>query len=122
MVKLAKKVLIPYSGKVIDLQIENDPSYNVEGLVVHNSACGCLISYLLGLNYINPLDYNLLFERFLTAGRLMRHDKVEEVIINEDDSNPIVLETSQFVRILRQGNKMTIKAGDLIEGDELVDY
>lgn len=122
MVRLKKKVLIPYSGKVNDLQIENDPSYNVEGLIVHNSACGCLISYLLGLNYINPLEYNLLFERFLTTGRLIRHDKVEQVIINESDCNPITLNSTDFVRILRNGMKMIVKAGDLIEGDELVDY
>lgn len=33
------------------------------------SAAGCLISYLLGIVKINPLDYNLLFERFLNPGR-----------------------------------------------------
>jgi len=33
------------------------------------SAAGCLISYLLGIVRINPLDYGLIFERFLNPGR-----------------------------------------------------
>lgn len=122
MVKLKKKVLIPYLGKVYDLQVKNNPSYNIEGVIVHNSACGCLVSYLLELNYINPLDYDLLFERFLTSGRLVRHEKIEEVIINENDSLPIKLPSTQFVRIFRGEEKLVIKAGELKEGDILVDY
>lgn len=122
MAKLKKKVLIPYLGKVYDLQVKNNPSYNIEGIVVHNSACGSLVSYLLGLNYINPLDYDLLFERFLTTGRLIRHDKIEEVIINEESSSPITIPCTSFVRIFRNEEKMIVKAGELKEGDKLLDY
>lgn len=86
------------------------------------SGCGSLVSYLLGLNFVNPLDYDLLFERFLTTGRLIRHDKVEEVIINENDGKPITIKSSDFVRIFRGDEKMIIKAGELQEGDKLVDY
>lgn len=38
--------------------------------VGRGSAGGSLISYLLGITYINPLDYGLLFERFLNRGRI----------------------------------------------------
>lgn len=86
------------------------------------SSAGSLITYLLGLTHINPLDYDLLFERFLTTGRLIRHDKVEEVIINENDGKPITIKSSDFVRIFRGDEKMIIKAGELQEGDKLVDY
>lgn len=86
------------------------------------SGCGSLVSYLLGLNFVNPLDYDLLFERFLTTGRLIRHDKVEEVIINENDGKPITIKSSDFVRIFRGDKKMIVKAGELQEGDKLVDY
>lgn len=86
------------------------------------SSAGSLITYLLGLTHINPLDYDLLFERFLTTGRLIRHDKVEEVIINENDGKPITIKSSDFVRIFRGDKKMIVKAGELQEGDELVDY
>lgn len=86
------------------------------------SGCGSLVSYLLGLNFVNPLDYDLLFERFLTTGRLIRHDKVEEVIINENSGKPITIKSSDFVRIFRGDEKMIVKADELQEGDKLVDY
>lgn len=86
------------------------------------SSAGSLISYLLGLVNVNPLEYDLLFERFLTTGRLIRHDKVEEVIINENSSSPICIKSTDFVRILRNDEKMIVKAGELQEGDNLVDY
>lgn len=38
--------------------------------VSRGSAGGCLVSYLLGITKLNPLDYNLLFERFLNEGRV----------------------------------------------------
>lgn len=46
---------------------------NREGIEVgpgRGSAAGSLISYLLGVTKINPLDYDLLFERFLNESRL----------------------------------------------------
>jgi GMP reductase len=30
---------LDYNGEVIDLTVENDESYNIEGIIVHNSAC-----------------------------------------------------------------------------------
>lgn len=33
------------------------------------SAAGCLISYLIGITEIDPIEYDLLFERFYNAGR-----------------------------------------------------
>lgn len=33
------------------------------------SAAGCLISYLLGITQIDPIEYDLLFERFYNSGR-----------------------------------------------------
>lgn len=37
--------------------------------VGRGSSSGCLISYLLGITQIDPIKYNLLFERFYNAGR-----------------------------------------------------
>ena len=68
--KLTKKTEIKnYKGKVYDISVENSKTYNVEGLVVHNSAAGCLVSYLIGITSIDPIKYNLLFDRFYNAGR-----------------------------------------------------
>ena len=30
---------IEYNGEVIDLSVEDDESYNIESIIVHNSAC-----------------------------------------------------------------------------------
>jgi DNA polymerase-3 subunit alpha len=68
--KLTKKTEIKnYKGKVYDISVENSKTYNVEGLVVHNSAAGCLVSYLIGITSIDPIKYGLLFDRFYNAGR-----------------------------------------------------
>ena len=68
--KLTKKTDIKnYKGNVYDISVETSKNYNVEGLVVHNSAAGCLVSYLIGITSIDPIKYNLLFDRFYNAGR-----------------------------------------------------
>lgn len=68
--KLKKKTIIKnYRGKVHDISVKNSASYNVVGLGVHNSAAGCLVSYLIGITSIDPIKYDLLFDRFYNAGR-----------------------------------------------------
>ena len=43
---------------------ENDIPCGARG-----SACGAIVAYLLGLSHVCPLEYDLLFERFLDASR-----------------------------------------------------
>ena len=38
-IEIEKIEMINYNGIVIDLTVEDDESYNIEGVVVHNSAC-----------------------------------------------------------------------------------
>lgn len=40
--------------------------------ISRGSAGGCLISYLIGITKLDPLEYNLLFERFLNKGRILK--------------------------------------------------
>lgn len=70
--KLKRKTAFKYKGKVNDISIENSHSYNVEGISVHNSAAGTLAGYLSDITQIDPIKYNLLFERFLNPGRLSK--------------------------------------------------
>lgn len=52
------------------------------------SAAGCIVSYLLGITRVDPIKYNLMFERFLNSGRTsmpdidldFETDKKDEVI------------------------------------------
>jgi len=57
------------SSYVYDLTIDGDPNYLTSSGIVHNSAAGCLVSYLLGITLIDPIPYGLLFSRFYSAGR-----------------------------------------------------
>lgn len=67
--KLKNKKTLPYKGKVIDLTINESHTYNVEGLAVHNSAAGCLLSWCLGIVKLDPIRFDLYFERFLNPER-----------------------------------------------------
>jgi len=58
-----------YTGKVYDIHVENVHNYTVGGVTVHNSIGGSIIAYLLGISELDPIKYNLIFERFLSAGR-----------------------------------------------------
>ena len=63
-----------YKGKVHDLTIEKDVSYVANEISVHNSAAGSLVSYVLGITGVNPLDHDLFFERFLNPERIQMPD------------------------------------------------
>ncbi len=63
-----------YSGKVYDLTVEDDCSYTVNGMAVHNSGAGSLITYLLGITDIDPITHGLIFERFLNPSRISLPD------------------------------------------------
>lgn len=58
-----------YQGKVFDLTVDRAHSYNVNDFVVHNSGAGSLVNYALGITQVNPMDYDLIFERFLNPDR-----------------------------------------------------
>jgi DNA polymerase III alpha subunit/intein/homing endonuclease len=60
---------VPGDGKVYDLTIPTTHSYLTDCGVVHNSASGSLCSYSLKITNVDPIEYGLLFERFLNPGR-----------------------------------------------------
>ncbi len=54
---------------VYDLEIDKQHDYLTNSFLVHNSAAGCLTSYLLGITKIDPIEYKLMFSRFYNKGR-----------------------------------------------------
>lgn len=58
-----------YNGPVYDLTVEGDTSYTINGVAVHNSAAGSLVSYAIGITNVDPIQYGLIFERFLNPKR-----------------------------------------------------
>lgn len=93
VLKRATKI---YNGKVYDLEVEGNPSFRTSNYIVHNSASGSLISYLMGITHVNPLQYNLLFERFLNEDRVLPiMHKGEQYLTDAPD---IDLDVSQLQR------------------------
>lgn len=54
---------------VYDLTIANNPSYTLNNIIVHNSGAASLMNYLLGITRIDPLKFDLRFDRFYNSGR-----------------------------------------------------
>lgn len=94
------------------------------------SAGGCLLLYLMGITYIDPLKYDLIFERFLLPERAgLEADKVTIMSddIESDNYYEITLEDGGTLRfdkdaeflIVRDGKQMTVYADELQEGDDI---
>jgi len=56
-------------NKVYDLEVENNRSYLSTSGIVHNSVGGCIVAYLTGITKIDPIEYNLIYERFWNSAR-----------------------------------------------------
>lgn len=82
------------------------------------SAGGSLVSYCMGITLMNPLDYDLLFERFLNAGRM---GTIEEkpILIIETEKEEINLDFDQKVQIIRKGERIRGYAKEIQKGDSL---
>ena len=77
IVKILNKRFYNYKGLVYDLEIQsekNDHSYNIENIVVHNSAAGSVVAWALGITGLNPLKHGLMFERFVNPNRKQMAD------------------------------------------------
>lgn len=75
------------------------------------SAAGSIIAWLLDITKVDPIEYGLLFERFLNEGRIGK--MVKKVVINGD----IELDFNKEIFIFRQGKQLVIKANELQKGD-----
>ena len=75
MVKLKSKHYHHYKGKVYDLSVKENCSYNVNGLAVHNSGAGSLVCYAIGITQVDPIRHGLLFERFLSKKKACLHEE-----------------------------------------------
>ena len=77
MTKLLSRNIRPYKGKVYDIEVADTKSYCITpcgkinaSTVVHNSAAGCLLSWVIGLTEVDSIRFELYFERFLNPTRL----------------------------------------------------
>ena len=95
------------------------------------SAGGCLVLYLLGITLIDPIKYDLLFERFLLPERAGLYPSEVTVIGDDIDSTnyvEVLLENNKIYKIdkdaqlvVKRENEETlvIYADELQEGDDI---
>ncbi|GAK53078.1 DNA polymerase III, alpha subunit [Candidatus Moduliflexus flocculans] len=73
-VKIKQVETAHYTGKVHDLTVKPDTSYVANSIAIHNSAAGSLAAFCMTITDIDPIKYNLLFERFLNPERVSMPD------------------------------------------------
>ena len=86
------------------------------------SAGGSLIAYLLDITRINPLDFDLLFERFLNSGRMGSFEDRPEYKVETDDGREVHFQEGDLIRIIRDERETVVFIEDLKENDEIVRY
>jgi DNA polymerase III alpha subunit len=69
LIKVKKIDTLNGVKKVYDIQVENNSNYLTSSFLVHNSACGSLLCYCLGITDVDPIKEDLLFSRFLSESR-----------------------------------------------------
>ena len=97
------------------------------------SAAGSLLLYLLGITLIDPIKYNLIFERFLLPERAGLSPADTTIIGNDMDSNryfELTLDDDKIIKVdydaefmvKRMGTEVPIRiyADELQEGDEII--
>lgn len=78
------------------------------------SVGGSTIAYVLGISETDPIRYELIFERFLSAGRGSVYG------IELDDGTTREFTASDHVEVERDGERMAIYAHQLRENDQVV--
>tara|TARA_R110000851_G_scaffold116627_1_gene242905 strand:+ start:686 stop:2251 length:1566 start_codon:yes stop_codon:yes gene_type:complete len=86
------------------------------------SAGGSLVAYLLGITHIDPLEFDLLFERFLNSGRMGRFEERPSYIYEGEDGKTIELSEGEVARIIRNGVERIVYCEDVVAGDEIIKY
>lgn len=71
---------------VYDISVDCEPSYISDIGLVHNSAPGALPAYALGITHVDPIKYDLSFERFMALPRCGKPVLFEDKISNKIDS------------------------------------
>lgn len=126
--RLQKEIKVLQEGDVIDYFLTTWDIMNYakdEGMltgIARGSAGGSLVAYLLDIIKINPLEFDLLFERFLNSGRMGEYKDRPSYKIEQEDGTIIELSEGSLVSIERDGIQTSIFIHDLKEGDNLLKH
>lgn len=86
------------------------------------SAGGSLVAYLLGIIQIDPLEFDLLFERFLNSGRMGSYEDRPSFKFTLEDSSVVELAEGSLIRVLRDSKEKVIFVHEVQEEDDLIKY
>lgn len=125
--RLKHEIKVLKKGDVIDyfLILWDIIVYSKENNILtgvgRGSAGGSLISYLLGIIHIDPLEFDLIFSRFLNEGRIGEIKECEAFEI-QTDKETIKLNEKSLLKIVRNQKNMTIFVEELKQGDLILKY
>lgn len=126
--RLKKEIAVLKMGDVIDyfLSLHDIIGYakrqNMLTGIGRGSAGGSLVAYLMGIIQVDPLRFDLLFERFLNEGRMGRFEDRPSYKITQEDGSVIEFEEGSLVRIKRNDNERVVFVHELVEGDDIIIY
>ena len=86
------------------------------------SAGGSLVAYLLDIIKIDPMEFDLLFERFLNSGRMGEWQDRPSYIITLEDKSEVELAEGAVLRVKRGDRETIVMIEELKEGDEVLRY
>lgn len=86
------------------------------------SAGGSLVAYLLGIIQVDPLDFDLFFERFLNSGRMGEYEDRPCFTFESEDGAQITIPEGAVVKVLRNGKEKNLFVHEVAEGDEIIKY
>lgn len=125
--RLKKEIAVLKMGDVLDYFlslhdiIRYAKSENMLTGIGRGSAGGSLVAYLLGIIQVDPMRFDLLFERFLNSGRMGKFEERPSFII-EADGKTLEFEEGSLVRIKRNNKETVVFVHELVEGDEIIRY
>lgn len=90
--------------------------------IARGSAGGSLVAYLLGIIQINPLEFDLLFERFLNSGRMGEYQDRPSYELVMSNGSTIELAEGSLVRVIRDGEEKVLFIHEIKEGDDIIKY
>ena len=126
--RLKKEIAVLKMGDVIDyfLSLHDIIGYAKEQKMLtgigRGSAGGSLVAYLMGIIQVDPLRFDLLFERFLNEGRMGAFEDRPSIKVLQEDGTTIEFEEGSLVKIIRNKKERVVFSHELEEGDDIIIY
>ena len=126
--RLKEEIEVLKMGDVIDyfLILHDIVRYAVDKKMLtgigRGSAGGSLVAYLLGIIHVDPLEFDLLFARFLNSGRMGHFEDRPNYIYENEDGDTIELAEGGLARVMRDGVEKILYCEDIKKGDKIIKY